>query len=506
MNLPLTRRQFLRSTGGITFLSLVPIGRGLFSAPFVKAAPMPVFTAVPYVQPGPNGHLRDGEEVVRLAWQTLHTPAEFEVCYGPDKFYSNTASVVRTQRLNHGRNEIEDRFNYVASLNNLELGREYFYRVTCNGELLAKGYFTTRQPRGRAIRFVSFGDNSFGDVSDRAIAYHAYQAHPDFVMNTGDNVYDGGLDNEYGRFFFPVYNADVAGLGMGGPLLRSVPFYSVIANHDVHAKDAKGRPVADFDASPDSLAYYTNFHLPLNGPQHPRHPTSIVGHAEVLDGFKACAGDRFPRMANYSFDSGDAHFLCLDSNLYVDPTDPDLQTWIRDDLRNTDALWKFVVYHHPPFNVGLEHSAEQHMRVLCPLFEEHGVDLVLHGHEHSYQRTVPLRFKPRGAGAAGDIDKKDRLVPGEFVLDQRFDGKSVTKPDGIIYVVTGAGGKRLYDPGFTNTPSRWLLAEDGNVPYVANFVSDRHSLTIFDLDAGSLTMRQVDEFGQEIDRIRVTKS
>ena len=506
MNLPLTRRQFLRSAGGITFLSLVPIGRGLFSAPALKAPSLPIFTAVPYVQPGTDGRLRDGEETMRLAWQTWRTPAEFEVHYGPDKSYGKTASISRTERIYRGADGMDDRFNYICSLAGLALGRQYFYRVTCNGERLAEGYFTTRQPRGKALRFVSFGDNSHGDVSDRAIAYHAYQAHPDMVMNTGDNVYDCGLDNEYGRYFFPVYNADVAGPRIGGPLLRSVPFYSVIANHDVVSTDANNRIVANFDTHPDALAFYTNFHLPLNGPQAPSHPTSIVGKPEALDGFKASAGDRFPRMANYSFDCGDAHFLCLDSNLYVDPADAGLQAWIRSDLEGTDAPWKFVVYHHPAFNVGAEHYTQQHMRAFSPIFEELGVDMVLNGHEHTYQRTVPMRFQPHGPGQASNLNQKERLVPGNFTLDRRFDGGTVTKPDGIIYIVTGAGGRDLYDHGFTGNPGKWLHPEDDKVAYVENFVSDRHSLTVFDIDGEALTMRQIDESGQEIDRIRVTKT
>ena len=81
-------------------------------------------------------------------------------------------------------------------------------------------------------------------------------------MNTGDKVYKGGLDNEYIRYFFPVYNAQIPDPQIGAPLLRSIPFYCVIANHDVHNKDKLGNPVADFDADPDSLAYYTNFYLP----------------------------------------------------------------------------------------------------------------------------------------------------------------------------------------------------------------------------------------------------
>ncbi len=374
-----------------------------------------------------------------------------------------------------------------------------------NGKKLFEGYLTTRKQRGTKIRFVAFGDNSYGEISDRAIAFQAYKAMPDFVMNTGDNVYESGLDNEYSRYFFPVYNADEAGPRLGAPLLRSVPFYTVIANHDVSGKNPSGGPAADFTKNQDSLGYYTNMHLPLNGPASPT-PTPIHGPDERLKAFQDVAGTRFPTMANYSFDYGDAHFLCLDSNAYVDPTSSALQKWIEADLSNSDAPWKFVVYHHPAYNVGAEHYHEQHMRVLSPLFEKHGVDLVLHGHEHTYQRTKPLRFQPNDESGAKDVGSKDRYVPGTFTVDRKFDGKAITKPDGILYITTGAGGKHLYDPQMNANPKNWLHEEDDYVEYVARFVSDRHSLTVFDVNSKSLTMRQVDEWGREIDRISITKA
>lgn len=508
MNMQFTRRQFLRSAGGITFLALTPAGRGLFAATdprVIQPVLVPLFTALPYVQPGDSSKLVPGKESIRLAWQTEARAADFGVRYGPDKNYGRTAAIAFSERTQGSKEDIEGRFNYAAALEGLELGTRYLYEVKCNDQLIAEGFFTTRQPRGQPVRFAAFGDNSFGEVSDRAIAYQTYQAHPDFVMNTGDNVYEGGLDNEYGRYFFPVYNADVAGPRVGAPLLRSVPFYTVIANHDVHNKDAHGHPAANFDQDADSLAYYTNFHLPLNGPA-PAQPTPIIGAADKLDAFRACAGPRFPRTANYSFDYGDAHFLCLDANVYVDPTNAALQSWIEDDLRSTDAAWKFVVYHHPAFNVGLEHYEEQHMRVLHPIWERHGVAFVLNGHEHSYQRTRPLRFAPKDSAKASALNQKDRRVPGDFTVDRAFDGDKVTRAEGVIHLTTGAGGKHLYDAGFSSDPAKWLRADDGNVDYVERFVSDRHSLTIFDVDAQILLLRQIDEFGREIDRIRVTKA
>ncbi len=519
----LSRRGFLRAAGGVTFLALTPVGQGLFSLPAeAKSAStpnssgattasgtsrlppkLPLFTALPYIQPGAASKLVESQETIVIAWQTQSIPAEFKISFGEGKKLTQNAQIARSERMSGDpKDDGEKRFNYAATLAGLKLNREYAYRVTGNGQTILEGYFTTRKPRGSSTRFVAFGDNSYGDISDRAIAFQAYQARPDFVMNTGDNVYDDGLDNEYARYFFPVYNADQAGQRTGAPLLRSVPFYTVIANHDVHQKDDKKNPVADFDKFPDSLAYFTNMHLPLNGPL-----TTIptIGKPDVQDAFKQASGARFPRMANYSFDYGDCHFLCLDSNIYVDPTDASLQSWIENDLKNTDAIWKFVAYHHPAFNVGDDHYAEQHMRALMPLWEKYGVDIVLNGHEHNYQRPQPIRFAPTDLTAAKTINTKKRLTPGVFTVDRVFDGVKNTRANGVLHIVTGAGGKHLYDPDQNENPASWLHSEDKNVAYNTRMVTDRHSLSVFEVNGRALKLTQIDENGNAIDTIRLTK-
>ena len=507
----LTRRRLLQAAGGITFLAFILTESGAYAAMVqdtgdaAEAKALPLFTALPYIQSGPgSSKLVDGQESLVIAWQTNGVPATFALEYGIASRTESKATLTQKSRKGDKAAEGDQRINHAATLSGLKLNTRYQYRVRMNDSTLLEGYFTTRKPRGVKTRFVAFGDNSYGEISDRAIAYQAYRARPDFVMNTGDNVYEGGLDNEYARYFFPVYNADTAGQRTGAPLLRSVPFYSVIANHDVHGKDAMKRPVADFDKEPDSLAYYTNLYLPLNG-LDPTQKTPTVGAADRLADFSDCAAGRFPRMANYSFDYADAHFLCLDSNVYVDPTDTALQTWIAADLDGTDAPWKFVVFHHPAFNVGHDHYTAQHMRVLSPLFEKHGVDVCLHGHEHTYQRTRPIKFAPGDTSGASNVNGKNRLVPGTFTIDRKFDGHTATKPDGILYIVTGAGGNHLYDPESNNNPAQWLHPEDNNADYVSRFISDRHSLTVFDMDKSALTMTQIDEWGNTVDRIRITK-
>lgn len=508
----LSRRGLLQAAGGITFLAIAPGAAakaplGLESETFdsLAGAPArPVFTALPYLQPGPAGHrLVDGEESLVIAWQTDVVPARFELTYGLNGT-EHRATIEQAPRGAGIHRASERRTNYVARLQGLNLHTRYKYRVDMNGERVVEGYFTTRKPRGEKVRFVSFGDNSHGDMSDRAIAYQAFRARPDFVMNTGDTVYDSGLDNEYSRHFFPIYNADEAGSRIGAPLLRAVPFYTVLGNHDITSRDAKGHPVSDLDHYPDACGYFTNMHLPLNGPE-PSHPMPIVGAADRLAEFKAAAGKQHLRKSNYSFDYGDGHFLCLDSNVYVDPTDPALQKWIADDLSGSSAVWKIVVYHHPAFNVGNEHYDEQHMRVLSPIFEKYGVDVVLSGHEHTYQRTRPLRFTPRDESGAKAVGEGTRYVSGSFTVDRRFDGQTATKPDGVLYITTGAGGKSLYDPEMNDDPTRRLHPEDGNVEYIAAMVTDRHSLSVIDMDSRSFILRQIDEWGQQIDRVELRK-
>ena len=90
------------------------------------------------------------------------------------------------------------------------------------------------------------------------------------------------------------------------------------------------------------------------------------------------------------------------------------------------------------------------------------------------------------------------MVPGRWRLDKSFDGKADTSPEGVIYVVTGAGGQKLYNPEQNDDPDSWQKFTD-------KFISNVHSLTVADVDGKSLTIRQVTADGRELDRFRITK-
>ena len=118
---------------------------------------------------------------------------------------------------------------------------------------------------------------------------------------------------------------------------------------------------------------------------------------------------------------------------------------------------------------------------------------------------MPLRFQPTETSRADPKYDGDRLIPGNFTCDHNFDGKSKTKPEGILYITTGAGGASLYSPGFDNAPEKWLHDEDKRVAFVSCFVSSQHSCTVFDVTAHEITLTQIGEKGDILDTIRVTK-
>ncbi len=89
----------------------------------------------------------------------------------------------------------------------------------------------------------------------------------------------------------------------------------------------------------------------------------------------------------------------LDSN---QPDNPEQRAWLERTLADSDATWKIVALHHPPYSAGYQGSSTDVRAEFSPLFERYGVQLVLSGHDHDYQRSVPLggvTYVVSGAGA-----------------------------------------------------------------------------------------------------------
>ena len=450
----------------------------------------------PYLQPGNFSALASEGKV--LIWQTDSVPATYLVEFTTGTHFEQ-AKKVSQAKVNVTRLTLNQKTTllYRSTLSKLKFDQDYVYRIFRNGTLISSQSFRTRT-RKPETRFAVFGDCGARSAQQAKISWLVNEQKPDFVLVTGDIVYNNGREQEYRRNFFPYYTAEKADTTVGSPIMKNTPFYMLVGNHDIYS--------ADLAKYPDGLAYFYYNDLPLNG-VIPKETLEVKGPPAQVDAFKKSVQPRFPRMTHFSFDHGNVHIACLDANTYINPLDPTVIDWLANDLRNSKADWKIVSYHHPGFNSSKAHYDYQLMRLLSPVLEQLGVDLVLTGHVHNYQRTFPLTFEPKkdSTGAQYLISKEGR-VDGKFTLDQEFDGVTKTKPKGIIYVVTGAGGAALYDKEMSAKPFMWKHEPQENwVPFTVKMVSDVHSFTMIETKGKTLQLRQVDARNQVIDQIAITK-
>jgi predicted phosphodiesterase len=443
----------------------------------------------PYVQPG-HGSTLDGLDSKVVSWLTDQKPGAFTVEFGTARKFDRKAEPVRTS-LDTATNQ--HFFRYIAPLADLPWDSDVQYRVKLGRRVVREAVFRTRSSPGNPVRFIVVGDTAAGTKEQRVLAYQMAQAKADSMLIVGDIVYSRGRVAEYLTNFWGAYNnTDKPDPKHGAPMMQSTVFHAVLGNHDV---------VTNLTRQPDAFAAFYFFNAPTNGPGAGPWSTPILGEPQQVAAFKQAAGPVWPALGFYSFDNGPVHFLALDANRYVSFTNAALLKWIENDLRSTKQPWKLVFFHHPGFHSSWAHYNEQKMRVLAPLFEACGVDIVFSGHVHNYQRSKPLKFAP----SADKPDTRGR-VNGAFSLDEKFDGAVHTRPDGVIYIVTGGGGARLYDPDYTDDPEAWSVKAPENwAPFTTRFIADRHSFSLVDVDRQKLLLRQVDDEGTEVDRIVVTK-
>ena len=191
----------------------------------------------------------------------------------------------------------------------------------------------------------------------------------------------------------------------------------------------------------------------------------------------------------------------LDSSNYVPIGAPQLLEWIEKDLKGSKAPWKFACFHSPAFETSQQHFTEQKMRLLEPLFEACGVDVVFAGHVHNYQRSKPLRFAP-----TSPFKREPRgTVSGKFTLDEKFDGVTHTHADGVIHIVCGGGGARLYVTSPTSVAAVKKAYKTSWDDYTAKYFSDAHSFTLTDLTPTRFHLRAITLRGEVVDEITIDK-
>jgi hypothetical protein len=173
----------------------------------------------------------------------------------------------------------------------------------------------------------------------------------------------------------------------------------------------------------------------------------------------------------YQFTYGNADFFILDSNKECGP-DSEQWKWLDAALKASDAVWKFVSYHHPSYSSdeddygnmwrGRSVYGDQRLRPLSQLYDKYGVDIVWNGHIHSYERTWPL--------------KDDKVV----------------EQDGTIFMVTGGGGGGLEVAG----PIK---------PYFQNNVKHGHHYCLVAVNGRTLEFKAFDQEGRLFDYLKIDK-
>jgi len=183
-----------------------------------------------------------------------------------------------------------------------------------------------------SVRFAVIGDSGTGNSAQYDVAQQMVRERDkfpfDFVVMLGDNIYGGHSSKDFVAKFEQPYHV---------LLDAGVKFYATLGNHD----------------QPSECLY-----KPFN-----------------------MGGQRY-----YAYSKGNVRFIVLDSN-YMDPPQID---WLEKELRNTSSPWKVAYFHHPLYSDGRFHGPDIDLRArLEPLFEKYGVNVVLSGHEHVYERVKP---------------------------------------------------------------------------------------------------------------------
>ncbi len=295
-------------------------------------------------------------------------------------------------------------------LSGLSPSTRYYYAVGTTSQILAGGdtnhFFYTGPIAGtpERMRLWVTGDFGTGDAAQTNVlnAYRNYIGtnYTDAILMLGDNAYESGTDAEFTDKLFVPY----------APLMRQSVAWPCVGNHDVIT--SSGTP------------YFNSFTLPTA--------------AEA--GGIASASERY-----YSFDHGDIHFVCLDSQLSARTATGPMLTWLQSDLNATTQKWIIAYWHHPPYTKG-SHNSDTESQLIemrtnaVPILEAAGVDLVLCGHSHVYERSW---FIDGHYGLSATFTNT-MLVDGG---DGRVDGtgayqKNLNTPhSGAVYVVAGSGGK-----------------------------------------------------------------
>ncbi|WP_435745260.1 glycosyl hydrolase family 8 [Microbacterium sp. PMB16] len=293
----------------------------------------------------------------------------------------------------------------------LKPGTTYVYRVgdgTKNGWGKI-GSFTTDTAAAEPFHFIFSADSQASDLSNFLEWQDTFKKavntidDPKFILVNGDLVDNGDLEEQWQWM-----------LDSAADELAHVPYVPVLGGHEV--EDSGTLPNNNF---------YNHFNTPKDSGTG-AHDGSV-----------------------YSFEYGNALFMQFNSQYggYLDDDgnvarmDKEFSNqldWLRRTVAETDARWKFVSLHKGVYSAGenvCNWEADRvafYEKVLVPVFQETGVDVVFEAHDHMYMRSHQM------------LDGKpvDTITDenGEIIVQY-----GVTDPNGILYLMPNALGNKFYE-------------------------------------------------------------
>lgn len=331
-----------------------------------------------------------------------------------------------------------------------------------------------------------------GKVLEGLELYQSEQNLPkfDLVLTLGDNAYHNGTDKEFQKGFFEPY-AD---------LLANTPLLTCFGNHD----SGLDRQFLSYSAR--SYPY----------------PRGVYYDVFSLPGAKAY----------YSFDHGSAHFIVLDSfdSIWEDLKDDrsnyeeiwdktsteknSMLEWLKGDLENNLSEWNIVIFHHPPFTKESEYKKQDIWRAwtnsfIVPLIEEKPIDLVLSGHIHNYQRSLPVEsietVVSKDLPERKDIKERKKDFVKKYHEKRRdlelknysplvltSEKKNYKKGQGLIYSILGSSGAAFKE------------LEDKPLPIFSTRLQKAGSV-ILNIDPDSLDYNFIGTDGEVLDSFTISK-
>jgi hypothetical protein len=315
-----------------------------------------------------------------------------------------------------------DGWNHEIKLTGLTANTKYYYSLEDNSGIYlaedAEVYVYTAPAVGtkQFVRAWALGDAGTGNSDAKNVrdAYNNYvnnaSTNPgktDMMLFLGDNAYNDGHDYQFQTNFYDIYEAN----------LKNSVAWSTLGNHE---------------SSYNGLAldpYYNMFTFP-----------TAAEAGGVASGTEAY----------YSFDYANIHFIVLESlnvdgatNIFRD----EQKTWLLADITNTTQDWIVAFFHHPPYTKGShnsDNSGETGLFTMrehfLPILETNGVDLILNGHSHSYERSFFINWHYDVSITFNAGTHKMQTGDGKIGGDGKY-LKTTNTNGGAVYVVTGSAGK-----------------------------------------------------------------